>query len=344
MKFLVVQFRQIGDVVLTTPIPGLIKTHLPDSRIDFLTFKVNESLLAANPYISNVLTFRKNDGALSFLNVLKAVRSVRYDAVLDFQDTPRSTCVALFSGATHRVTYENTSRKMAYTDLVPPAQKGAYPTIFKANLLNPFIKGLSICALRPPKPEIYFSNEVARDVDDLLLRRGISEDDFIVTMAPTHRRETKRWPLDHFFDAAQYLISRYYAKIILSWGPGELDTIRAHRGFAESRHPNLHTDIELNLLQLAALMRKARMHIGNDSAPLHIATSQDLPTFTVFGSTSPAWSYPSKTHRVVFKDLDCRPCGKRRCRYGPAKPCLDGLTFDEIKDRLDEFIRQVVLC
>jgi ADP-heptose:LPS heptosyltransferase len=344
MKFLIIQFRQIGDVVLTTPVPRMIKSHVADAQVDFLTYQANESLLHHNPYISNVLTFRKQDGLMSFIKLLKTVRSGRYDAVLDFQDTPRSTYVVLFSSARYRVTYEDTSRKMIYNFRVPfEKKKRFYPTSLKSSLLTPFINDLDVYGSPPPRPEIYFSNQEERRVRDLLASKGISEDDFIVTMAPTHRRTTKRWPLDHFYDVARYLIDRYNAKIILSWGPGELDYIDTHKGFSTSRHPNLFSDLSVNLIELAALMSKAKMHVGNDSAPLHIAVSQGLPTFTVFGSTSTGWSYPANEHATVVKDIACQPCRKHKCRFGESMPCLNDLPFADIKDRLDAFVQQVVL-
>jgi ADP-heptose:LPS heptosyltransferase len=343
MKFLIIQFYQIGDVVLTTHIPRMIRTRWPDSRIDFLSDKVNEPLLRHHPHISKVIPFRRKSGILSFLRLLKTIRSSRYDVVLDFQDTPRSTYVTLFSGAPHRVTYEGTSRKPCYTTLVPSAEKGSYPTVFKSSLLTPFIPNLDIYAPPPPKPEIYVPEACERHIEGLFQQFHICRQDFIVTMAPTHRRPTKRWPLRHFYDAARYLMDRYNAKIILSWGPGEQDYILAHEGFRNAEHVNLFANWRLDLLQLAALMRKTKMHIGNDSAPMHIATSQGLPTFTVFGSTSRGWSYPEKEHASVIKPLACRPCRGRTCRFGEAMPCLEALTFADIKDRLDEFIQQVIL-
>lgn len=344
MKFLIIQFRQIGDVVLTTPIPGMIKSRFADAQVDFLTYRTNESLLRHNPSISSILSFRKQDGLMSFFRLLKTVRANRYDAVLDFQDTPRSTYVAFFSKARSRVTYADTSRKMFYNCRVPFVKKKRfYPTILKTSLLTPFVPDLDVYAWPTPKPEIYFSETVERRIGDLLASRGIGENDFLVTMAPTHRRHTKRWPLDHFYQTACHLMDTYNAKIILSWGPGELDYIYSHEGFSSSKHPNLFSDVNVNLIELAALMSKAKMHVGNDSAPLHIAVSQGLPTFSVFGSTSTGWSYPADKHATVIKDIACQPCRKHKCRFGDAMPCLNDFPFSEIKDRLDAFVQEVVL-
>jgi hypothetical protein len=321
MKFLLIQFYQIGDVVLTTHIPRTIKTYFPASQIDFLTYQVNESLLIHNPHISNVIPFRKQDGTLTFVKLLKTIRNARYDVVLDFQDTPRSTYTVAFSGAPNRVTYEGSSRSIFY-NILPTAGKGWYPTLFKSNLLKPFIDNLNMNRSMPPKPEIYFSEKESLGVQALLQECGISEQDFIVTMAPTHRRETKRWPLRHFYDTARYLMDRYDAKVILSWAPGEQDYIRAHEGFGSFWTPQSVSGLQHHSSPIGgsdAKGKNAHRQRFSSNAYCHLSGAADVYSFRIHqhGLELPRKKAPC---RVQPSELPPLPQAKLPIRRGNALP------------------------
>lgn len=341
MKFLLIQLRQIGDVVLTTPMPRLLKQAHPGAQIDFLTFTASAPILRHNPHITNIIAFRKADGLKAFLKLLLDIRKKCYDAVLDFQDTPRSTYCVMASGAPIKVIWQTSSRRLFYNTHVP--RLGQYPSCIKANLLRPFLSDFNIDDRMPPRPEIHVSDAEENRIDRLFADYHLNADDFIVTLAPTHRREVRRWPLANFMDTAQYLIANYHAKIILTWGPGEEGYLAPVFEAGKEKSSHRIAGVFLNLLELAALMRRAKLHIGNDSAPCHIAVSQNLPTFTIYGATTSGWSYPSPRHGWVRKELDCQPCRKNVCRVDESIPCLSTLSFADIQPKLDAFIEKVVL-
>jgi heptosyltransferase-2/heptosyltransferase-3 len=340
-NFLLIQFRQIGDVILTTPIPKILGHHLPYSRIDVLTFTSNEPIWRHNPYISNLIAFDKQKGFWAFIKLLLQIRRNQYDAALDFQDTPRSTYCILASGAKYRVTWNTSSRRKAYNILVPRTE--GYPVITKSNLLQPFIAVDSNASLFNPKPEVYFKDIETNRIKTVFRKYGIDDNDFIVTMAPTHRRKVRRWPFHFFMETAHFLIQRYNAKVILSFGPNEVDYIQNNLRAGGFTHPNLITDLFLNLLELAALMQKAKFHFGNDSAPQHLATAQNLPTFSIYGATSTTWSYPSTRNESAVKRLPCQPCNKLYCKFDDAIPCLREFTFEDIRPKLERFIQRIGL-
>jgi ADP-heptose:LPS heptosyltransferase len=340
-KFLLIQFRQIGDVILTTPIARILRRHFPHACIDVLTFPVNESTWRHNPNITNIITIDKKKGIFAFLRLLFQIRKNRYDAVLDFQDTPRSTYCILVSGAKYRVTWENSSRHMVYNTLVPRTQ--GYPCITKCDLLRPFISDYDANIVPVPKPEVFCSVAEDTRIDDVFKHYDFKAGDLIVTMAPTHRRKVRRWPIAYFLETARFLIEKYNAKVILSWGPGEEAYIQNGLAKSNYKHPNLITDLFLNMLELAALMQRVSFHFGNDSAPQHLATAKNLPTFTIFGATSTTWAYPSSQHVCAVKKLTCQPCNKLQCKFGDSLPCLKEFRFEEIRPQLENFIQEEIL-
>ncbi len=98
---------------------------------------------------------------------------------------------------------------------------------------------------------------------------------------------------------------------------------------------------ELNMSDFIALIGQAKLHIGNDSAPHHIATAQSAPTFVVLGSSNSGWVYGSKEHSFAMLGLDCQPCGKKSsCRISDDIPCMNDLSFDMIKDDLEKIYQR----
>lgn len=331
MKILVIQLYQTGDVVLSTHIPREIK-KITDADVDFLTFEVNRPVLENNPFISEILTINRKDGFLKFLSFINSIRKRRYDAVIDLHNNPRSAYITFLSGAEKRITYFETKRKMFYNCL-PERLRGRAGQI-KLSLLQPFTENFRLEDFEY-KPQIFPSMQSQERIDKLLRDKGIAEDDFFVTISPTHKRATRRWRFEHFLDTALYLAENYGAKIMLTYGPGEKEHIA---GNAPEMHDNIFLMPELNLADFIALIGKAKLHIGNDSAPHHIATAQNVPTFIILGSSNKGWVYGSPDHTSAELGLDCQPCGKAECRISPEIPCMKDLSFDMIKDRLDQFI------
>jgi heptosyltransferase-2/heptosyltransferase-3 len=335
MKILLIQFYQTGDVVLTTHIPGVIKKHLPDSELHFLTFTANAPVLEGNPHVDRVVTCGRRDGAIAFFKLLMSIKREKYDAVLDFQDNPRSTYVTIASLAKRRITYDETSRKIAYSELAP--RLGGHAGRIKLSLAAKLISSSLNPDTENTCPEIFPTDANLAEADRLISEMGFSNDDFLVGVSPTHKNETRRWKLKHFIDVSNYLAKYHKSKIIYTCGPGERKYIA---GIRETENIKILPDTNLGVF--CAVLSKMKLLIGNDSAPHHIATAAGVPTFIILGSTSPGWVFPSPEHKWVSKGLNCQPCRKSKCSVSEEIPCMENLSFEDIRYELEEFIRNAV--
>ncbi|MGE4267586.1 MAG: glycosyltransferase family 9 protein [Deferribacterales bacterium] len=334
MKFLLIQLYQTGDVVLTTHIPRELKKYYPDAEIDFLTFKANKPVVENNPDIRNILTTERKGGIKEMARIIREVRRNRYDAVLDFHNNPRTAYISFLSGAKHKVCYGNSPRKFFYN--TPVKVYDGCPGVIKLSLTAPFIKDFDPAKLNA-KPEVFPSVKASARAEEILKSFGISDSDFLVTMSPTHKRDTRRWKFDHFIETAVYLVKEHAAKVLLTYGPGEKEYITDRI----SKMPeNVFLMPQTSLPEFIAVIGRAKLHIGNDSAPHHIATAQNVPTFIVIGSTSPHWVFPSPEHTYANAGLECQPCLKSTCRISPDIPCMSQFGFEDIREKLEEFIQK----
>ena len=109
--------------------------------------------------------------------------------------------------------------------------------------------------------------------------------------------------MEKFAGLADVLSEKFNAQIIFLWGARELEYVKQALSCSKKKH--ILSD-KFDLLELAAFIKKSRLHIGTTSAPMHIATSQNIPTFTIYGQKNGPknWSPPEKTHGYIQGNLD----------------------------------------
>lgn len=290
---LIIVYKGIGDVLLTTPLLRALKKGLPDSRLYFLTRRPSLGILKNNPHLSGV--FCREDGPLS------AIRAAGIDISLDFMRSTSSGFYALFSGAKKRLAFSYPAGRIFHNILPAIRPNPGYTAFDRLQLLEPL--GLLHDG---PEPELYFGPENAARAETFLSGAGIRPGEFTVTLDITSPRDHRRWPRDSFITLADRLASEFGARVVFLWGPGELDYVKAAAASARKKHL-LCPDFDL--LDLAALLKRSGLHVGNSSAPMHIAVSQGTPTFTVYSPrNSPAsWSPPGPLHSWAQGELSSLP-------------------------------------
>ena len=87
----------------------------------------------------------------------------------------------------------------------------------------------------------------------------------------------------------------------------------------------------LSLRELAALTARARLFVGVDSAPMHIAAAVGTPAVALFGPSSEvAWGPWRVAHRIVSSAHPCRPCGLDGCGGSKVSECLTTLPVERV--------------
>ena len=109
---------------------------------------------------------------------------------------------------------------------------------------------------------------------------------------------------------------------------------------AKVHRPVVNLSGQLNLLELAALTARARLFIGVDSAPMHIAAAMQTPVVVLFGpSGEHEWGPWQVPNRVVTSNHVCRPCGRDGCGGGKVSECLTTLRVDPVLEAVYDLLR-----
>src|SRR5262249_47943658 len=85
MKFLIIRFSSIGDIVLTTPVPRCLKKQIATAEVHYLTKAAFRSILQANPYIDKIHCL---DGDLDA--VIETLKAEDYDYIIDLHHNLRT--------------------------------------------------------------------------------------------------------------------------------------------------------------------------------------------------------------------------------------------------------------
>ncbi|WP_031482514.1 glycosyltransferase family 9 protein [Maridesulfovibrio frigidus] len=335
-RILVCQLRQIGDVVLATPSVSLLHKKYPHAEIHVFTEGKCAEVFENNPAVQHVWVIDKKKLA----NPLKALAFYRkvgrsgYDLVVDFQQLPRCRWMLLFSNASVKLSFKPPwYNRFLYTnwpDFIP----GGYAAKYKAGVLKPL--GID---WDNEKPQIFVSDEERAEGRDCLSSLGVSESDTLVTVDPSHRRETRRWSAESYGKLIALIAQeREGVKFFLLYGPGEKDVVEKVKSVADLGEQCVMLEKPGSLRLMAALIERAVLHIGNCSAPRHFAVGVGTPSITPPGSSSSAWTFPSPEHEeVVPEGLECQPCGNEKCASGLMK-CLNELKPEVVLERVLEKI------
>ncbi len=324
-RILVCQLRQIGDVLLSTPSISLLAQRFPKAEIHVLTEKKCVPMLENNPAIHRIWPIDKQELSTigKQLRFYRLVARQGFDLVVGFQQLPRCQWVAGMSRAPIRLSFASPWYKSwMYTHTV--RQLDGYAGMAKASVLRPL--GIR---WRGETPRLYLTEEEREFATDFLARYGVESEHRLVTVDATHRRSARCWPARHYGKLLS-LAARAMPdlRFHLLYGPGERDAAKAVRDACDCPQAIILPDEQTTLRQVAACIERAVFHVGNCSAPRHMAVAVGTPTLTMLGASSPAWCFPSPSHTQVALGLPCQPCNRATCSRGDE--CLEGLSPDAV--------------
>lgn len=319
-RILICQLRQIGDVLLATPSIRLLHERFPDAEVHVLTEKKCLPVLLNNPHVHTVWPIDRKElkNPLKALAYYAKVGRQSFDLIVDFQQLPRCKWVIRFSNAPVKLTYPpKWYNRLTYTHWAPVTY--GYAAMCKASILQPL--GIQ---WNNEKPELWLTDEERQFASTFISNHGLTGKPFI-TVDPSHRRETRRWPSRHFAGLIKLLRETHPdLHAVVLYGPGEKEL--AQTVADQAGEGALITDTMLSLREMAAVQERAVMHLGNCSAPRHFAVAVGTPSLTIHGATGYGWRFPSEDHMSVTKDIDCKWCNKNSC---PTRLCLEEFTPEE---------------
>lgn len=286
-RFLVIQLRQVGDVLISTTLCESLKTTFPDAQVDYAVYPYTAGLAENNPYIDNLWVI-PNGFSLQktgqLIRVLSKIRQQHYDYAIEILNTPKSIWLARLSGAKTIIGQQSNKRRTRHYDI-----KVAYSHEFLSDdnachsvknrlcLLQPIAKNINYCT----RYKVHLSKQEKQQAQKTLLTADINQQSplFFFSLG-TRSPNTKQWSLDNFIMLINDCQTTVNAQIIVCPPPAE----ESDAEYALSQCQNKDSFFIIrntNLRELAAIIQACDMFIGNDSGPQHIAYAVDTPSLSI---------------------------------------------------------------
>ncbi len=290
-KILMIQLRQLGDILLTTPCMRAIKEANPQNHISFLSHSMGREILKDSPYIDELLIYNDKDW-WAYTKFALSLHRQGYDLVFDFMANPRSAMLAWLTRCPRRISFD-TRRNWAFTELVPRSKDSDYIVREKFTLLHAAGFATHDESLIMP-----WNEKDLGPFHQLMSDESFRNAPLRIVLSPTHRRENRRWPLEHYVTLAERLVREKNAAVIWSWGPGEEDIIQ---GLVRQCAVRTFASPKTTLRELTALLANSHLFIGNANGASHFAVAADCATLKLCGphTETQAWSPLNDKHRVV---------------------------------------------
>lgn len=310
-RILLVRLSSIGDIILTTPLIRCLREKFPASRIDFLTKAKYAELIRHHPGLSTVLEFPDNGDLRALQAQRGSIRRHQYDLILDLHKNLRSIFLTL---GLRRSTIRRIKKYGVRRFFLVKMGLNFYRKIQPV-----YRRYLDVAADFGVQDDrrgttLYFPTHIASAIDDMLAAR-VSSPENLICLAPGAGKATKRWPLPSFIAVARSLAERGYHCCILG---DDRDRLLG-RELMQAVPDCIDLTGRLSLLESAAVLRRARLLITNDSGLMHMAEAAGTPVVAIFGSTVRElgfFPYRRQSRVVENPTIRCRPCshiGRDRC-------------------------------
>ncbi|CAN5268899.1 glycosyltransferase family 9 protein [soil metagenome] len=307
---LIIQTAFIGDVILATALIESLHQKFPEARIDFVVRKGNEPLLKGHPFVREVIVFDKNRKYTNLIALIKRIRSNKYEYVFNVQRFATTGIMTALSGGKITVGFDKNPMSSFFSRKVHHQQEGLHEVDRNHKLIE-FLVGKD-----RGRPGLYPTPTQFEKVKPYKSQPYI-------TISPASVWFTKQFPAGKWLEFISVVPPSLTIFLL-----GALEDRNLTEEIINGSHRANITTLagELSLLESAALMKDSEMNYVNDSAPMHLASSQNAPVSAVYCSTVPSFGFGPLSDRSfvieTIEELSCKPCGlhgHRKCPQGHFK-------------------------
>ena len=328
-RILVISLHRIGDVLFTTPAIRALKEGFPKAKLTVWVKSRGRAVLENNPHVNEILIFDNISVARGFedinhfdiksrLKFVSELRTRKFDLVVDLVGTFGSNIYSFLSGATLRFGFDKHGFGFLLTKSTSLVRgrhlKQNYLDVIRTIGINPKNNNL----------EMKLSLSEKEFAEKFMIDHNLSSKDFLVGIHPGAGWATKRWPPANFGQLTNLLVKEADAKILLFGNKEERKLVKEMLRQMKTK-PIIMVG-KLNLREMAAIISKCHLFLGNDTGPTYMAEALRVPVGVFFGPTNPVYSAPLGTKCVIIRKMvECSPVNLHQyCFDKPGVPCRLG--------------------
>lgn len=336
-NILVIKISAIGDVILSVPSLRAIRAKFPNANIKVLVGIEAREVLDNCPYINGriVCDFKGvHEGISGIWRLARELQKDYFDIVIDLQNNRKSHMLAALSMAPLRYGYDNGK----FSFLLNKRLKDDAPYL---DPIEHQARTLKMAGIKPidKNLELWPSTDDEKSAEDLLTDSWLKPNQPLVgiSVRASSRWVTKNWPASYIAELCDRLAKELNIRVVLTGAKSDAEFANYILRLTKSK-PVVAVG-KTNIMSLACLIRRFKVYLSPDSAPMHIASAMKTPFVALFGPTDPARHVvPSENVVVLCKssDLKCSPCYSPTCNK--KYKCMKKITVDEVFEVIKKFI------
>lgn len=349
-KILIIKLDHIGDVLFTIPAIKALKERLPWVRITMVVGSWSKEAIKNCPYVDEILIFdaywfrrdtagrRIKEDFYNCFKFLRLLRKKKYDLAINFRYRYNAHQDSLFlslTGARYKLGYNIWNRGFLVTYKVYyDARKVKHEVERNLDILR--IIGVDNLN---PKLEMWLSSSEQDYAGKFLEQYGVSGQDTLIGIHPGVWCSARRWPKERFAQTADLLVERLNARVIIFGTSDETEQVNELISLIQTKPINACGRTGLG--ELAALIKRCKVFLGNNSGPIHIAAAMGTPVVDIFSGTdlSEQWGPFGVDNIVLEREVSCKPCGRQECPR-PNHDCMELITVDEVAQAVELLVRR----
>ncbi len=326
-RFLVVRLGSLGDIVHTFPAVSAIRSSFPSSEIVWLTDKRWKFLVECAQLASAVWTVETRSWR-SVRETIRAIRSSDWSAAVDYQGLWKSALLPFLGRVRRRIGFDSHSIREAgvpilYTDRVRATRAHIADQNGELSLRAGASAPVGPVTLQVPATD-------SRGPDAALQTLGARP---YCVLSPGGGWPAKCWPASRFGELCARIRQELDLVCVINYGPGEERLARAVCDSSGGAQPIAWTATLESLMQL---LRNARLVVGGDTGPVHLAVALGTRVVGLFGPTEPERNGPYSTRDTALRSPDARTSHVRRDETDPSMLALSvESVFAAVKKRLE---------
>lgn len=324
-SILIILTGSLGDVTRGLSVVKPLKDFWPQAKLCWLVEQKWAGLLKLNPYIDEVMEFKRSAGPANLLALRKKLRKHKFDISLDFQRIFKSGFFAFLACAPLRLGFNRQNAKefnWLFNNRRIPFYQNTLPK------LEHYLKFLDeLHVPYPDKPDYGMDRTL---LTQTLPKQFMDINTPYAVLVVGSSWPSKDWHAAGYRRLAQYLKETRNITSVLTGDKTQTDIATEIMGVNNDYFVDLTG--KTSLPELAAVLGHAQFAVGPDSGAGHIAAATGTPYITLFGPTSPERTSPyGYDHLVVQIKLECAPCYNRTCHDNR---CMHQIDIEDIEPKI----------
>jgi ADP-heptose:LPS heptosyltransferase len=306
-NILVIDFGQLGDVVMSLPALRAIRERFPQARITVIVGRPGAEIIDMSGHADGLISIDRvglRDGfkPLSVMRIFQVVKDVRqrqFDFVIDLHSFSETNLLGFFSGAPKRLFSRRPGRSLDFLanfSPKPPVDSNDPDQ----HLIDRYLDVLLGIKDSPRVPRLTTRAEDNQVIDAILRKAKAETGSPLVGLFPGAGHPGRCWPLEQFAQLADFLIRNDGVRPVIFVGPEERHLIQRMRAL----FPNFCIILDrLSIPQLAAAQARLSVFVSNDTGPVHIAAAVGTPIVVLIDLPRPHAYVPTgASQRLIFSE------------------------------------------